>query len=178
MMQITETKLSNAAHKAWATRRAKAALAATTASLPLPAPIADAKPAVIVNRWTAADLPVAKLYVEPAIVAETEFRYIEIWLDDAIVGCGQRRFVVLGSSTKKVSLFCIHKLVTTTVDRVTFDRCHSPARKVNKRSIAEIMRRNIALADRVNERHQAEVMPDGGAVAQNILAMLEGRTIH
>jgi hypothetical protein len=64
-----------------------------------------------------------------ALEPVTEFRQVEIDLDDPIVGMGNRRFTVLAQNANKVRLFYAPLLVTTEVDRRYFDQHHRPARK-------------------------------------------------
>lgn len=137
----------NAAAKAWATRRAHAAarveIAAIKAGVTKPSPAFDP------------DKPV-----------------VDLWLDDARVGCGQRRYIVLEVGTKWVKLFYPPQLVLVTVDRVTFDRHARPARDAKVRKLARIIRDNVASAKRVNEAAGRPVMPDGGARAKQALKVL------
>lgn len=137
----------NAAQRAWATRRAHAAarveIAAIKAGVTRPSPAYDP------------DKPV-----------------VDLWLDDAKVGCGQRRYIVLEVGTKAVKLFYPPQLVLVTVDRVTFDRHARPARDAKVRKLARIIRDNVAAAKRVNEAAGKPVMPDGGARAKQALKVL------
>lgn len=137
----------SAAAKAWATRRARDAarveIAAIKAGVTKPSPAYDP------------DKPV-----------------VDLWLDDARVGCGQRRYIVLEVGTKAVKLFYPPQLVLITVDRVTFDRHARPARDAKVRKLARIIRDNIASAKRVNEAAGRPVMPDGGARAKQALKVL------
>jgi hypothetical protein len=137
----------NAAQRAWATRRARDAarveIATIKAGVTKPSPAFDP------------DKPV-----------------IDLWLDDARVGCGHRRYIVLEVGTKHVKLFYPPQLVLVTVDRVTFDRHARPARDAKVRKLARIIRDNVAAAKRVNEAAGRPVMPDGGARAKQALAVL------
>lgn len=137
----------NAAQRAWATRRARDAarveIATIKAGVTKPSPAYDP------------DKPV-----------------VDLWLDDARVGCGQRRYIVLEVGTKHVKLFYPPQLVMITVDRVTFDRHARPARDAKVRKLARIIRDNVAAAKRVNEAAGKPVMPDGGARAKQALRAL------
>lgn len=137
----------NAAQRAWATRRARDAarveIATIKAGVTKPSPAFDP------------DKPV-----------------VDLWLDDARVGCGQRRFIVLEVGTKHVKLFYPPQLVLVTVDRVTFDRHAKPARDAKVRKLARIIRGNVASAKRINEAAGRPVMPDGGARAKQALKVL------
>src|SRR5882672_1447324 len=170
----------NAAHKAWATRRARAAAAAlmtSVAAMPAPAPV-EAKPAGVHNVHTSADL-VGIGAVSPVIFrgtqAVTDCQLVEISVDDSAVGSGRRLFVVLEEGDKMVRLFSPAKLVTITVDRKYFDKYgYWPARGVKRSRVAEIIRRNIALADKINAAKLEDAVSDGGADAVAALQLLEG----
>jgi|SRR5581483_12307170 len=112
------------AQKAWATRkardRARASIAAVKVGIAAPSPV----------------------------VAGGD-KVVDLYLDDSRVGCGLRRFVVLEVGRKWVKLFSAPQLATVTVDRPTFDRWAKPARDAKPRKIAEIIRRNVAEAKRL-----------------------------
>jgi hypothetical protein len=171
-----QTATLSPAQKAWATRRAQgwtpkaqrsAAPSNVIAKSDAPAPIAkpwlDPKPIV---------LPVD--HMEPV----TEFQYVTYWVDHPEVGCGFFRFFVLDKGLKKVRLFYISRLTAIVVDRRHFDDHHTPARKVDRKSIANIIRRNRALADRLNDEAKRDVMPDGGVYAERALALITGETLQ
>jgi hypothetical protein len=166
----------NAAQKAWATRRARAAALGSAMLIVPAAPMAVAAIAapVIVHRSSDVVYRPYAAPVEPVIEAITEFRPVLLWLDNAEVGCGERLFVVLGMSSKKVRLFYASTLTTIEVARDTFDRQHVPvgARRVSRDRMAKIVRDRIAFADRLNDQNGKEVMNDGGKNAQDALALI------
>lgn len=137
----------NAAQRAWATRRARDAARA------------DIK-------------TIAAGIEQPSAAYDPKKPVVDIWLDDAKVGCGMRRYVVLECGPRAVKLFYYPSLVTVTVDRLTFDRKAKPARDARKRKIAQIIRDNVALAERVNAQAGRPVMAEGGARAKQTLAVL------
>ena len=137
----------NAAQKAWATRRARQAarddIKTISAGVSTPAPAYDPKKPVV-----------------------------DIWLDDVKVGCGTRRFVVLECGPRWVKLFYYPTLSTIRIDRLTFDRKARLATDSKKRTIANIIRRNVEQAKRINEHARKPVMPEGGSAAKQALAVL------
>lgn len=162
----------NAAQKAWATRRAR--LAAGVATV-----MAVSAAAPVVNRsW---EQPVAQGRAATpqevrATAPVTECELVEISIDEATVGSGRRLFVVLEMGERMVRLFSPARLVTVAVERKYFEKYAIDARRGVKRSrVAEIIRRNRALADRVNEAEQrtaSEMLADGGADAVRALELL------
>lgn len=162
-MQVQSEQLSPA-RKAWITRRAKA-LVRPVVFPPPAAPIPSAP-----TTWMTPSVAPPPPELQPV----TELQVVELWLDDAVVGCGQRRFIVLDQSTREVRLFYAPLLATTTVPRRIFDAHHMPARKVRRKVIAEIIRARRTVADRVNAEATKVVMPDGGAFAVRALELLEG----
>ena len=68
-------------------------------------------------------------------------------------------------------LFSASSLIAIDVWREEFDRRAKSVRH-NGRTVAAIIRRNIALADRVNDKAQAVVMFDGGDAAKRALELL------
>jgi len=165
------------AQKAWVTRRAKMAAAATVpAILPVTSTLAPAPSAsAIVNTYSDADLANIKVYRAPEMVAVDEFRMVEIYLDRADVGCGRRRFVVMAMSKDRVRLFNPSRLITIEIPRKQFDMGHLLAKKVDRKLLARLMRENIATADRVNDRVQEDRLSDGGPDAVKVLEWLDGR---
>lgn len=137
----------NAAQKAWATRRARDTARADIQTL---------------NRGVE----------QPSAVYDPKRPVVDIWLDDAKVGCGMRRYVVLECGSRWVKLFYYPSLVTVTVDRLTFDRKAKPAKDAHKRTIARIIRENMAQAERINAQAKRPVMADGGARAKQALQVL------
>lgn len=107
-----------------------------------------------------------------AAEAAVDSKVVEVWLDDAQIGCGWRRYVVLDVSAKWVRLFNAPRLTAIRVDRVTFDR-QSRAAKFKAKKVAEIIRNNINAAERINDESKAVVVPDGGRDARQALEILE-----
>lgn len=148
MLQIPDKARSEAAKRAWETMRAKKAarekLAAIAAGVQGPSTaFRETKPVV--------DLFLA---------------------DDPAVGSGMRRFIVLDCGERSVRLFCYPKMVATTIDRVTFDQKAKYARDAKAGKLIEIIKRNIALADKCNGAAQDSVLPDGGADAVKAIEVL------
>jgi hypothetical protein len=146
-MQTQQFEQMSPAAKAWATRRAR-----------------DAARAEIATIKAGVDKPSAAVNPDKPVV--------DLWLDDARVGCGQRRFIVLEVGTRWVRLFYPPQLALVTIDRVTFDRHAKPAKDAKVRKLARIIRDNVASAKRINEAAGKPVMPDGGARAKQALAVL------
>lgn len=142
----SKTQLSPA-HRAWETRRAKA----------------EGRAAIEAAKVAAVAPP------EPSPVADA--RHVQLWLDRQDVGCGYRRYTVLDVGDRVVRLFSASKLITIEVDRREFDRWAKPVRHKGT-TIAGIIRRNIALVDRVNDAAGSVVMLDGGAAAVRAMAVL------
>lgn len=146
MLQVSPQRLSPA-QRAWQTRRALAA--------------ARADQEVIKAGITA-----------PTQVLKTSKPVVDLWLDDVAVGCGQRRFVVLDVGERMVRLFYYPTLTTVTVDRLTFDRHARYARDAKRETITRIIRRNLALADKINSEARKPIVSDGGADAAKALEVL------
>lgn len=183
----------NAAQKAWITRRAKLAAAVATIVAGSPDQPVVIMPAVTVD--TGIKLPpppksgrIGDAVVAPAaawqaprvamvsadaMVPATEFEMVEMRLDDAAIGCGQFRLIVIERSDRTVRLFNAPKLATVTVSREHFEKTAKPARHVRRAVLADIIRRNLALADRVNGQAQRIVMDDGGRFAVAALTLLQ-----
>lgn len=188
-MPATATKspavLSSAAHKAWATRRAKA-LAAAGPVMVAPAVIVPGiklppvdKPVVLIvddKAWmtprTAAQANVpasARDVFEPA----ADFQMVEMYVDDAAIGCGFRRFVVLEQSDRHVRLFSVPSLTAITVGRAHFERRARDVR-AKRAKLATILLASVAAAERANDRAQAEIIKYSGAHADRALALIQG----
>jgi hypothetical protein len=134
------------AQKAWETRRARAEAHA------------------LQERWKAIETEATPSPLQSA-------RMIEIELDRPDVGCGRRRYIVLDIGPRKVRLFSAPSLISIDVTREEFDRRAKPA-KHNGAIVAGIIRRNIALADRVNDKAGNLVLFDGGPDAVRALQVL------
>jgi hypothetical protein len=170
---------SDAARKAWATRRARAAAAmmvTTTALTPASARAAvlPEKPA-IVNVSTSETFAPVRVYQRPVLEPVTEFRMVEMWVDTAEIGCGLFRFIVLAVSSIEVKLFQCSKLTAIVVPRADFDRLHVPALKVKRAVLADIIRRNVRIADKINDNAMRPVVTDGGTDAVQALELLAAR---
>ena len=159
------------AKKAWLTRRARALEAASAPSRSVVTQTATA----IVRMNTDADLVTTRVYREPEMVQVEELQTVQIdLLDDPVVGNGRRLFVVLALSSKRARLFYPPTLQTTEIGRDVFDKYHVPVgpRRANRQRLADSIRGRIKLADSLNAKAQAEVLPDGGADAQRVLSLL------
>lgn len=132
--------LKNAAHKAWETRRLKAAGRAIVEAAKV------AKTAPVVTS------PLA------------DARMVSMWMDNVEIGCGYRRFIVLDVGPRFVKLFSASKLATIEVLRSEFDRYAREVRGKAK-TVTAIIKRNVAMADRINTEKLAIVVNDGGANA-------------
>lgn len=137
----------NAAQRAWATRRAKAAARADQQQL-------------------------AAGIAAPSTAFRERKPVVDINIDHRDVGCGMRRFVVLDCGPRLVRLFYYPTLTTIVIDRLTFDRKAKPARDTKRETITRIIRANQAIADRVNNQAKAIVLKDGGADAVKALEVL------
>lgn len=96
---------------------------------------------------------------------------VEIELDCKEVGSGRRRYVVLDTGARMVRLFSASSLIAIDVHRLEFEK-RARAVKFNPKTVAEIIRRNIALADRLNDKAADVVLFDGGEAAVRALAVL------
>jgi hypothetical protein len=157
---LTEPVTLSPAQKAWITRRAK------MATRPVAAPAPKAEPDWMKPRQVA-EIP----QLEPV----TELRMVEINVDHRLLGCGQRRFVVLDMSAREVRLFYAPLLTTITIPRKVFNDRHAPAKRVKRDVLADIIRRKIALADSINAAKCKLIMSDGGQDAQRALALAVAR---
>lgn len=63
---------------------------------------------------------------------------VELYVDDAKLGCGQRNFVVVEIGPKLVTLFYPATLATLKLDRVTFERDAKPYKTSNAKLLARI----------------------------------------
>lgn len=127
----------NAAQKAWATRRARDAARADIA---------------VLNAGV----------TEPSAAFNPKKPVVDLDIDDAKVGCGMRRYVVLDVGPRLVRLFYYPLLATVVVDRLTFDRKARSAKKTDPQVISRIIRENLARVDRINDAAGTLVMSDGG----------------
>jgi hypothetical protein len=123
----------NAAQKAWATRRARAAAAAgfvPSAATTLSAPQVKSAAAAMPDVMRRLDLPVVDLFIEEEAFGR-------------IVGYGRRRFIVLSADDRRVSLLSAAQLAELQVPRLTFDRFAKPARGSSAKTLAAIIKRNL-----------------------------------
>lgn len=139
----------NPAQKAWQTRRL----------------LAEARAKAEIAKATAIAAP------SPRKLPLIDARVIEINLERTDVGCGWRRYVVLEVGDTWVKLFSAAQLLAIEIRRAEFD-LKARAAKYDGGKILEIIRRNIALADRLNGQAQAPVMPDGGADAVRAMELI------
>lgn len=58
---------------------------------------------------------------------------VNLWVDNNVVGCGERLFVVLKIGPKLVHLFDPHQLRATVVERTAFEEGAKPAQVQLKR---------------------------------------------
>jgi hypothetical protein len=136
------------AQKAWETRRARIEGRAIVEQAKAKVAVEEAKPSPL-----------------------SDARMVEIELDRSDVGCGRRRYIVLDIGDWTVRLFSAASLIAIDVPRIEFERKAKPARH-NAKTVAAIIRRNMALCDRVNDKAQAVVMFDGGDAAKRALELL------
>jgi len=148
-MNFHQTKPLTPAQKAWETRRAKA----------------EGRAIVEARKIEAAAPPPET--ISPAADA----RHVQLWLDRQDVGCGYRRYTVLDVGDRTVRLFSASKLIAIDVDRREFDQWAKPVRHKGT-TVSNIIKRNIAMVDRVNDEAGAIVLFDGGEAAQRALAVL------
>ena len=166
----------NAAQKAWATRRARAAAAS-----PLPTmPPARARRAVervspLLAGSARAELSAGQKAAETrraveAARVEAEARrngiaevspladhaMVTFYVDDQKLGCGERSFLVLEIGQKTVRLFNAPTLSEISVDRVAFDRHARPYRSLTK-TVAAIIARNQAEFERLDLEYDPRV---------------------
>lgn len=66
---------------------------------------------------------------------------VNLWVDNSVVGCGERLFVVLKVGSKQVSLFDPNQLRATVVERAIFERNAKPA-PVHPRKVRAVLRAN------------------------------------
>jgi hypothetical protein len=131
--------------------------------------LSPAKKAWITRRLLAeqrAKVEVAKVAIAAAPPKSNPLNavVIEINLDRADVGSGWRRWIVLSAGAAWVRLFNASTLQSIDVRRAVFDKGARVA-KFNRDNLAAIIKRNVALADRVNGREQKIIISDGGADA-------------
>jgi hypothetical protein len=158
---LTQPAALSPAQKAWITRRAKMAVRPA----PTPAPVLP-EPDWMKPRAVA---------TAPQLEPVTDLPVIEINIDNAMVGCGQRRFIVLDLSAREARLFYAPLLATIVIPRKVFDDRHVPAKRVKRDVLADIIRRNIARADRTNADKGKLIASDGGDYAQRALALARRR---
>lgn len=82
----------------------------------------------------------------PSPLADVEL--VQLWIDDAKIGCGERPFVVVEIAPKKVRLFSASVLQTIMIDRIDFDR-HAKPYRTNAAKVAGIIQRNATGRDRL-----------------------------
>lgn len=146
-MNFHNVKPLNPAQRAWETRRAKAEGRAMVEA----AKVAAVQPAA------------------PSPLADA--RHVQLWLDRQDVGCGYRRYTVLEVGERTVRLFSASKLIAIDVSRAEFDRWARPVRHKGT-TLTGIIKRNIALVDRVNDAAGAVMLFDGGEAAVRAMAVL------
>lgn len=152
-MPATATNLSPA-QKAWVTRRAMQAASATVTVPAVAAPVSRI------------------IQLKPVAAPVADEPLVNLWVDDPAVGCGLRLFVVVDRGDRFVSLMT-PSLATIRVERKYFDRYAKPAtRGVRRSRVAEIIRRNVAFADRVNAGAGRDVLSDGGAFLSTALRLV------
>lgn len=176
----------NAAQKAWATRRARAAAALMATSAIVAPAIAPVAPVVISSGDELAAIYAAKETARAARIAEaadaltfkpaTELQVVTYWVDSAAVGCGERLFVLIARSGREVQLLDPCKLISITADAKNFDKYAKPLRRgqFKRERIATTIRAARDLADRLNAEAGSMKMADGGADAVRALQLLEG----
>lgn len=63
---------------------------------------------------------------------------VELNVDDAKVGCGQRSFVVVAIDIRTVTLFNVPTLTTIQIDRITFEQDAKPYKTTKAKQLARI----------------------------------------
>lgn len=173
---INTTGMS-AAQKAWATRKAqgwtpKSKRTETAVRAPQTDAVTVSKPQAEPD-WMKPQ--VADLASRDAVEPATELEAIDLYVDRKEIGCGLRRFVVLGKGSHKVQLFCTSPMATILVDRREVDEKAMPARKFKPQVVACFIREKIARADRINDEAQSKTAADdGGVFAVRALELLDG----
>jgi len=147
-MNFHQVKPLSPAMKAWETRRAKA----------------EGRAIVEARKIEAAAPP-------PPVSPVADARHVDLWLDRQDVGCGYRRYTVLDIGDRTVRLFSASKLIAIDVARSEFDRWAKPVRHKGT-IVSGIIKRNIALVDRVNDAAGELVLFDGGEAAVRAMAVL------
>ncbi len=165
----TAAPVLNPAQKAWITRRAKMAARASTAVTPAPS---VARPPftpieIPVNYRPPQEAPAHEPWAGPPAVS--------LYVDDNVVGSGARVFVVLGVDDRLATLFSPSQLITTRVARKYLEK-RFQTKGVNAKRVAAIIRRNVALADRINGGALKDKIADGGADAVRALELVEARS--
>jgi hypothetical protein len=82
---------------------------------------------------------------------------VSLYLEDARIGCGFRRYLVLEVGPKFVTLFYAPKLATVRVDCLTFDR-HAKAETL----MAGIIRANMDEAQKLYPTERRAAVAQGG----------------
>lgn len=96
----------------------------------------------------------------------------DVYLDHPRVGCGWRRYIVIDSNFRWVTLFCPATLISIKLDRVTFDASARPAKKCNPHILSRLINEKMAAAERINDRARAYILAEGGSDASKALAIL------
>jgi hypothetical protein len=91
---------------------------------------------------------------------------VELYLDNAHVGCGLRRFVVLGQGPKWVTLFYAPLLAQVKIERKVFDHSAHPANA--SRRLRSLILANVRAARRRKSY-------DGGKAAKEALRILRSK---
>jgi len=159
----------NAAQKAWATRRARAA---TASPLPIMPPARQRRTVERVTALLAASAPgeltagqkaaetrravdAARIEAEArrngveAVSPLANNAMVSLYVDDQKLGSGERSFLVLEIGQKTVRLFNAPTLSEIAVDRLAFDRHARPYRSLTK-TVAAIIARNQATFERLD----------------------------
>ena len=90
---------------------------------------------------------------------------VDIWLDDARLGCGHRRYIVLNRGRLWVHLFYAPWLLKFKMPIKRFDEIAKPAKDAKPRVIRRLIRENVAAARRLG-------MNDGGESTKLALSLL------
>ena len=94
-------------------------------------------------------------------------RRVMLWVDDPLIGSGERPFVVTAIGASRVRLFSCAALVQIEVDRRVFDD-HAEFDESDPAALLALLRRNVATA----ERHRLEYHRDAARAVERLLDFL------
>jgi hypothetical protein len=95
-------------------------------------------------------------------------RRVLLWVDDPLIGSGERPFVVTGADAIHVRLLSCAALVEIEVPRRVFDE-HAESYDSDPSALLAILRRNVATA----ERHRLDYRRNAAGAVERLLAPSE-----